>query len=156
MLELDIPGFDQLRLEHLVLDYNGTIAMDGHLLLGIREELRKLAEDFSIHVVTADTHHRAAAQLEGLPVSLTILGCEAQAESKLEYVRNLGAQSVVAIGNGRNDRLMLEAASLGIAVIQREGAAIAALTSADLVVPSILEAIDLLRHPKRLVATLRS
>lgn len=156
MLELDIPGFDQLRLDHLVLDYNGTIAMDGHLLLGIREELRKLAGDFTIHVITADTHHRAAAQLEGLPVTLTVLGSEAQAESKLEFVRSLGVRSVVAIGNGRNDRLMLEASALGIAVIQREGTAIAALTSADLVASSILEAIDLLRHPKRLIATLRS
>jgi soluble P-type ATPase len=63
---------------------------------------------------------------------------------------------VVAIGNGRNDRRMLEAAALGIALIQREGAAVAALTSADVAATGILDALELLQMPKRLVATLRS
>jgi soluble P-type ATPase len=156
MLDIDIPGFDHLKLKHLVLDYNGTLAIDGHLLMGAREDLRCLAEDFRLHVITADTHGRAAAQLEGLPVKVTIIPLEAQAETKLQYVRELGAESVVAIGNGRNDRLMLEAAALGVAVIQREGAAFLALSAADVVTTSVLEAFDLLRNPKRLIATLRS
>lgn len=156
MLDIDIPGFDHLKVKHLVMDYNGTLAMDGHLLMGAREDIRCLAEDFTLHVVTADTQGRAVSQLDGLPVKVTIIPVEAQAETKLQYVRELGADSVVAIGNGRNDRLMLETAALGIAVIQREGAAVAALTAADVVATSVLEAFDLLRNPKRLIATLRS
>ncbi|MEK7949588.1 HAD family hydrolase [Luteolibacter soli] len=156
MIEIDIPGFDRLTLEHLVMDYNGTLAMDGAIHLGVREDLRCLAKSFKLHVLTADTHGLAALQLEGLPVSLTIIPGEAQAETKLEYVRDLGADRVVAIGNGRNDRLMLEAAALGIAVIQKEGASGAAIRSADVFTTSVLDAIDLLKHPLRLIATLRS
>ncbi len=35
MLEIDIPGKSTLKLSHLVLDYNGTVACDGHLLPGV-------------------------------------------------------------------------------------------------------------------------
>ena len=76
-------------------------------------------------------------------------------EAKRAYVARLGADRVVAIGNGRNDRMMLAAASLGIAVVQGEGAAAETLASADVVAPGIVDALDLLLFPKRLVATLR-
>jgi soluble P-type ATPase len=50
---------------------------------------------------------------------------------------------------------MLAAAALGIAVLEGEGAAPAALAAAAVVVRAGVDALDLLRHPKRLVATLR-
>ncbi|QJE94593.1 HAD family hydrolase [Luteolibacter luteus] len=156
MFEIDIPGFDQLHIEHVVMDYNGTLALDGHIQLGIPEDLRCLAKSFKLHVITADTNHRAAEQLAGLPVTLRIIPAEAQAETKLEYIRNLGEDRVIAIGNGRNDRLMLKAAALGIAVLQKEGTAAAAIQNADLLSPSIGDALDLLKHPRRLISTLRS
>jgi len=43
MIELTVPGFGALRLEHLVLDYNGTLAVDGKLLPGVRDALGALA-----------------------------------------------------------------------------------------------------------------
>ena len=42
MLEIDIPGYRVLRLEHLVLDYHGTLACDGGLLDGVRDRLEAL------------------------------------------------------------------------------------------------------------------
>jgi len=92
----------------------------------------------------------------GLPVALTIMPVASQAEAKARFVSQLGADSVVAIGNGRNDWKMLSVAAVGIALVQREGAAAETLVNADVVTVSILDAIDLLRNPRRLVATLRS
>lgn len=156
MIEISIPGFNDLRLEHLVLDYNGTLAADGYLIPGVRELLGSLAELLEIHVITADTHGVARKKLKGLPVSLTIVDGEAQADAKLAYLRDLDAATVVAVGNGRNDRKMLHAAAVGIALIQKEGASVETLTNADLVATNILDALELLLHPQRLVATLRS
>jgi soluble P-type ATPase len=156
MITIDIPGFRKLELAHLVLDYNGTLALDGTLLPGVAEALSSLAPGLRIHVVTADTFGLARAQLARLPVELTIIPIEEQAEAKLRFVSELGPDTVVAIGNGRNDRKMLGAAALGIALVQREGGAAEALAKADLVSTSIVDALDLLRHPKRLIATLRS
>ncbi|HTQ74042.1 MAG TPA: hypothetical protein VMI74_07125 [Burkholderiales bacterium] len=156
MLELDIPGFASLRLEHLVLDYNGTLAVDGRLLRGVGRRLRALSRALEIHVVTGDTFGAARAALAGLPCRVSILPSRGQDRAKRAYVARLGPGRTVCVGNGRNDRLMLKAAALGIAVLQREGAASVTLAAADVVVPSIAEALDLLARPLRLVASLRS
>jgi soluble P-type ATPase len=155
MLEIEIPGREPLRLTHLLLDYNGTLAVDGQLLPGVARRLESLAGPLTIRVVTADTFGAAAARTEALPVGLEILEPGRQDERKAALVRTLGPACVAAVGNGLNDRLMLETAALGIAIVQGEGAAAATLAAADVVVPDIAAALDLLLHPKRLVATLR-
>jgi len=156
MLKVEIPGYDVLRIEHLVLDYNGTLACDGVLIEGVADRLRRLATNISLHVVTADTFGKANAALAGLPCVLSILGADHQDSAKLAYVERLGCERTVCIGNGRNDRSMLKAAALGIAVVQTEGAAAETVAAADVISPGILAALDLLDHPLRLVATLRS
>lgn len=156
MIAIDIPGRGPLRLECLVLDYNGTIAVDGALLDGVADALRSLAASLEVHVVTADTFGKAADGLAGLPVRLVVLGADRQDLAKLEYVTALGCERVVAVGNGRNDRRMLEAAALGIALVQAEGAAVETLLAADVACASIRDALQLLLFPGRLVATLRS
>ncbi len=155
MRAIAIPGFGELRLAHLVCDYNGTLARDGRLLPGVATALGVLAADLRVHVVTADTHGGAARELDGLPVTLHVIAPADQAAAKRAYVAVLGPERVVAIGNGRNDREMLAAAALGIAVLEGEGAAPATLVCADVVVRSAADALELLLHPDRLVATLR-
>ena len=156
MLEVDIPGFARLDLRHLVLDYNGTLALDGRLLPRVRRRLRSLSRVLEVHVVTADTFGAARAALAGLPCRVVILPARRQDRAKLDYVKRLGAARTACIGNGRNDRLMLKAAALGIAVLQGEGAAGVTLAAADIVMPAIAEALDLLTNPLRLIASLRS
>jgi len=156
MLAIAIPGFRQLVIDHLVLDFNGTLAIDGILIPGVREVLGALAQQIEIHVVTADTLGSARSELSGLPVKLSIIPLESQAEAKLAYVQRLGVDHVCAIGNGRNDCRMLAAAAIGVALVQREGGAGEALANATVVTTDILDALDLLRRPARLIATLRS
>lgn len=156
MLNLDIPGFGKLHLEHLVLDYNGTLAQDGKLLTGAAERLGLLGRDLQLHVLTADTFGNAHAELTNIPdVRLVILDAQGQADAKRAYVQGLGSLNTVCIGNGRNDRLMLQEAALGIAVMQTEGAAGDTVRVAHIVARHIVEALDLLIQPLRLVATLR-
>jgi soluble P-type ATPase len=156
MLEISIPGYKKLTLEHLVMDYNGTLAVDGELLDSVQSRLVSLATKLNLHVVTADTFGMARSQLDGLPCELAILPVADQAQAKLAYIQRLGVERVAAIGNGRNDRLMLQDAALGIAVIQGECAARESCMAADVLAPNILAALDLLLFPKRLIATLRS
>lgn len=156
VLQIDIPDFGTLRLQHLLLDFNGTLACDGMLIEGVAERLRRLAANLTLHVVTADTFGNARAALKDLPCQVVVLAPESQDVAKLAYTERLGRERTVCVGNGRNDRAMLEAAAIGIAVIQAEGSAAGTLAVADVVCPSILDALDLLAHPLRLVATLRS
>lgn len=156
MLHLEIPGFKTLNLEHLVLDFNGALAIDGKLMVGVDERLNSMAADLKVHIVTADTFGHAAEAVQGLKADLKILGPGDQAEAKLAYIEALGPDRVVCIGNGRNDRKMLKAAALGIAVSGMEGTATDALQAADLFIPTVQDALDLLQRSQRLLATLRS
>jgi soluble P-type ATPase len=156
MLEVEVPGFKDLRLAHLVLDYNGTLACDGRPLKGVQERLAALATSLDILILTADTFGTVNSQVAGWPCRVEVMPRGREAEAKLRWVRDLGAEQTAAVGNGRNDRLMLKEAALGIVVSQTEGTAVEALVAADLAVPGILEALDLLLFPQRLKATLRS
>ena len=126
------------------------------LIEGVAQRLMQLRESLQLHVITADTFGAVAEQLAALPCSLHILPDRDQEEAKRDYVVALGAKRVVSIGNGRNDRLMLRESLLGIAVILNEGVFSGALTSAEVICTSILDALDLLLNPLRLTATLRS
>jgi soluble P-type ATPase len=156
LIEIIIPGYRVMHLQHLVMDYNGTLAQDGRLLEGVRPRLESLADRLHLHVITADTFGFVQEELASVKCDLAILPSDEQAPTKVDYVRNLGPERVAVIGNGRNDRLMLEAAELGIAVVQGEGASFEALSAADVVIPDILSALDMLLFTKRLIATLRS
>lgn len=155
MLRIDIPGFGLLEIEHLVSDYTGTLSVDGLLLPGIREKLNKLSESMEIHVLTSDTFGKARAELKGINCEIHILDGENIDILKEEYIKKLGAEKVVAMGNGNNDRRMLKKARLGIAVIEGDGCAADALLAADIHVRNAHDALDILLNPKRFIATLR-
>lgn len=155
MLEIEIPGFGFVRAEHLVSDFTGTLSLDGKLLAGIEERLQKISEILKIHIVTSDTFGLARSELKAVKCTLNILSGVDHDLQKEDYVKKLGPEKVIAIGNGKNDSQMLKAARIGIAVSEGEGCAVHALKNADIHVRSIGEGLDLLLHPDRLKATLR-
>jgi soluble P-type ATPase len=156
MISINVSGYRDLSLRHVVLDYNGTLARDGRLLDGVSASLSKVGECLELHVVTADTFGLVRSGMKGIRCRLSVLTQESQAEAKRQYVRNLGSSQTVAIGNGRNDQLMIKETALGIAVLGKEGTAVETILAADIVCASVLEALELLLNPKRLIATLRS
>ncbi len=156
MIEVKVPGYKIVKLNYLVLDYNGTLSCDGEVIQGVKKRLSTLSEQLSVHVITADTFGKVESRLKDVPSEITELPRENHDVAKLEYIKQLGADRTVCIGNGRNDRLMLKAAALGIAVVLEEGAAVETVMDADVVFTSINSALDLLSNPLRLTATLRS
>lgn len=155
MIDIDIPGHHRLVLEHLVLDVNGTIAVGGALVPGVPEAIEALGAALHVVAITADTHGTAPRLREALGIEVRVIEPGRESQQKLEFVRSLDSARVVAMGNGANDALMLEEAALGIAVIGGEGTAARALSAADIVTVSILDALSLLAQPARIAATLR-
>ncbi|HYY60598.1 MAG TPA: hypothetical protein VE756_04325, partial [Burkholderiales bacterium] len=89
----------------------------------MKARLNRLAGSVAVHVITADTFGKARRSLRGIDCSLEILRHGGEDRAKAALVRRLGPRRVACIGNGRNDRLMLRSAALGIGTVQREGAA---------------------------------
>ncbi len=155
MIELNIPGRGNIRLTYLVLDVNGTVAKDGRLLEKVAKPLAGLRDRLTIHLLTADTYGKQDNIDLMLGMKATRIATGQEREQKGEFVRQLGAQNVIAIGQGANDTAMLEAAAIGVAVLGAEGLAVEALLAADVLMPTIYDALQLLEFPTRLVATLR-
>lgn len=155
MIQFNIPGYGEYNLEHLVMDVNGTLAVDGQLIEGVKEKVASLRGQLTIHLLTADTHGGQNEIDQQLDLSAVRVKPGNEATQKAEYVRGLGIEKVVAIGQGANDAGLLAAARLGICVISAEGVAKETLLASDLVAPTILTALELLEKPMRIVASLR-
>ena len=155
MIELAIPGRGELKIEHLVMDVNGTLAVDGLLIEGVARRIGNLRDRLQIHLLTADTHGKQYLIDQQLGQTAVRIRPGGEALQKADYVRRLGSETVAAIGQGANDAEMLKAAKLGICVLSAEGVARDTLLACDLVAPTILSAFELLEKPARIAASLR-
>lgn len=144
-----------MNIDNLLLDYNGTIAKDGKLILGSKKILAELSKELNIYVITADTNQSVVEELIGLPLKIIIIDGINEAEEKLEALKKLGENKTAAVGNGNNDILILKESILGIGLINDEGISSAAVLNSDIVVKSLEDALSLFLKPKRLRATLR-
>jgi P-type E1-E2 ATPase len=154
MIEINIPGRGEIRIKHVVCDVNGTLALDGNLLPVVPELLEELGKTIQIHLLTADTHGKQKKIDQQLGISAVRVNKGNEADQKAEYVKNLAGQSA-AIGQGANDSQMIREAEIGICTLSSEGTATETIFAADILVPDIESAINLLLHPNRLVASLR-
>jgi len=156
MIRMEIPGRGTWEIENLVLDMNGTIATDGRINAKVKDRINLLGKKLNVYVLTADTRGDAAERMGRMRAQLVRLKeGEEEAPQKAAFVRELGPEKTIAVGNGYNDHLMVKEAILGIAVIGREGAAKETIENADLVVTDVLYALELILKPLRHRATLR-
>jgi len=61
MFTVDIPGRGRLEIAYLVLDLNGTLALDGVVPAAVLERLQALSNEVQVHVITAETFGTAAS-----------------------------------------------------------------------------------------------
>ncbi len=155
MLHMEIPGRGEYNIEFLVLDMNGTIATDGRISAKVKDKINLLAKRLRVYILTADTRGDAQEKIGRTKAELVRLDEGEEAPQKGRFIREIGAERTIAVGNGYNDQLMVKEAALGIAVIGREGAAMETISNADVVVNDVLDALDLILKPLRHRATLR-
>jgi len=155
LIKITIPGRGSYNFKHLVLDLNGTLALDGEIIEGVEDRLHQLSSLLSISIVTADTHGSARRLEESLGIEICRIESGKEDAQKLTLVQQLGKENTICIGNGSNDASMLRESALGICVVGQEGASVEAIMNSALIVSDINDALDLLLKPNRLIATLR-
>jgi len=152
---INIPHFKDLEIENILFDYNGTLAVDGRLKPETEKLLSKVCENYTVYVITADTFGTVKEALKAFDLEVLILSSSDHTAEKARFLSRLGVQKTVAMGNGNNDAAMLKDAVLSIAVMGEEGCAKETLLASDVVCRDIVSAMELLLHPKRMIATLR-
>lgn len=155
-MKIEIPGREEFELKNVVFDYNGTIAIDGKLIDGVSKEINNLSSKLNFYVITADTYGTVQKELENTNCEVITIKKENQDICKLDFLNSLGASSTLTVGNGRNDKLMLKEAILGIAIVQNEGLCTETLMNSDILVTSIFDVFGFLKDTNRLIATLRN
>ncbi len=96
MLEIDIPGRGTFGIRHVVCDYNGTIAVDGHLIEGVASRIREITEFAQVSVLTADTFGTVRTECDDLPVDVRVFARDDASACKASIVRELGAEVACA------------------------------------------------------------
>ncbi|MDI9475710.1 MAG: HAD family hydrolase [Natronincolaceae bacterium] len=156
MLIYDIPGTGEIKIENIVFDYNGTVAIDGKLIEGVKESLIKLKSHANIYILTADTYGTVKTQCNDLGIDVKTFPKENAGLFKKKIVEELGANSTICVGNGVNDVEMFKICRISIATVEGEGCSGKLLVNTDIAVNSIQDAVDLILSNDRMKATLRN
>lgn len=149
----DIPNQGPLELRTIILDLNGTLSVGGVVPDGVKERLAKLTQlGFAVVLFTGNTRGDA----DEIAAELGIDWKQAKsAADKRDLAVEFGADTCASIGNGLIDLDMMQAVKLRILTMQAEGVHVQTLLNSDIVVPTILDALDLFIDEQRLIATLR-
>lgn len=138
MIKTQIPGWGELAIENLILDFNGTIAKDGRVLDGVKELLEKIHDQgVTIYIVTADTNGTVMEECAKLPVEVKIFDSDTVARDKRCLCQSLGCEHTASIGNGKNDIQVFPVSVFSIAVIGNEGAYTKSAMQADVLVTDV-------------------
>ncbi len=157
MFELEIPGWGKLSIKNLLLDFNGTLALDGKVDEQALFLCSKVVGKYHLkpYIITAATNPVSKEVIDLIKPELIVIRPGNEAWQKLTVLLELGANETATAGNGANDKLMLSCSALGIAVFDGEGAVPGVLDSADIVVKSTVELFELFVYTKRIIGTLR-
>ena len=129
--------------------------MDGSIPQDVRQRLCQLSEYFDIYVLTADTHGTAAQMCDGLPLTIRTFPKGSALDAKHQIFKRTWSGFLRCHRKRRNDMKMCLDAALSIAVIGPEGAYGKLAAQSDICVSSIVDSLDLLLKPRRLIASLR-
>lgn len=155
MITILRPGHEPLEIDSILIDFEGTLALDGRIHPKVKDKLNLLAKRSRIYILTEEKKEKVEEGLRKVKAEIIYLSEGQASQEKLRCLNEVGAGRTVAIGNGLDDGEVLEKAALGLAVLSREGTAASTLIKADLLFPAILDALDFLLKPLRQKATLK-
>jgi len=155
MINIEIPGYGNLHIKNVLIDYNGTIASEGKLIPSLKNIIEKLSKKVNLYVITADTFGTVSKEIENFPIEIIKIEKENERQQKVEALKKLGSQNTISYGNGNNDKLIIKESVIGICIMGDEGCSRETLEEADLVINSIEKGLLLLLDENKLKATLR-
>lgn len=154
MILLQRPGREPLEIESLLIDFEGTLAIDRRVHPKTKDKLSLLSKRLKIYVLSKEPKEIVETALRKVKAELVCVREGESSQEKMTWLQRLGPERTVAIGQGWDDVEMIEQSAFGICVLGKEGTAAKAIEKADLVVTNILDALDFLLKPLRQRATL--
>ena len=154
MISIQRPGMESLDIHFVLIDFEGTLAMDGRVHPKAKDKVNLLSKRATITILTKSNREKVEETLKKMKVEILYVTEEDSSQQKLNVLQRLGPHQTAVIGNGLDDVRIMEQAGLGLCVIGKEGSSAEAMVKADLVVTNVLDALDFLLKPLRQRATL--
>jgi len=154
MISIQRPGMETLDIHFVLLDFEGTLAMDGRVHPKAKDKVNLLSKRVTVYILTKSSKEKVEETLKKMKAEILSMTEGDSSQQKLDVLQRLGPHQTAVIGNGFDDVQIMEQAGLGMCVIGKEGSSPEAVAKADLVVTSVLDALDFLLKPLRQGATL--
>jgi soluble P-type ATPase len=145
---------ENLELHFILIDFEGTLAMDGRIHPKAKDKVNLLSKRVTVYILTKSSKEKVEETLKKMKAEILYMTEGDSSQQKLDVLQRLGPHQTAVIGNGFDDVQIMEQAGLGMCVIGKEGSSPEAVAKADLVVTSVLDALDFLLKPLRQGATL--
>ncbi|MFN2364747.1 MAG: hypothetical protein ABR596_10630, partial [Halarsenatibacteraceae bacterium] len=71
-MQIEIPNYNTFDIKKIAFDFNGTLATGGKVPKEIIKRLEKLALDFELYILTADTFGTVREMVSDLAVEVAI------------------------------------------------------------------------------------
>jgi soluble P-type ATPase len=149
MISIQRPGMESLDIHFVLIDFEGTLAMDGRVHPKAKDKVNLLSKRATITILTKSNREKVVETLRKMKAEILYVTEGDSSQQKLNVLQRLGPHQTAVIGNGLDDVRIMEQAGLGMCVIGKEGASAEAMAKADLVVTHVLDALDFLLKPLR-------
>ena len=152
-MKYKLQGNQILEITTIVLDLNGTLAVSGLIPDGVKVRINQLKKiGIDVVLFSGDKRGNARSLADDLGISFTK---SRTAMEKEKFFLQYDPKKTAAIGNARIDNGKFKHAAVSVGTIQAEGLHTGVLRYVDILVPSILDALDLFIDPNSLCATLK-
>jgi soluble P-type ATPase len=154
MILIERPGQEPLEIEYLLIDFEGTLAMDRRVHPKAKDKINLLSKRLKIYIFAKEEKERVEEVLKRVKAEIVFLNRGEASKQKLELIQRLGAFRTAVIGNGIDDLSIMKEAALGMVILGKEGTSGVLIQIANLVFTDVIDALDFLLKPLRQRATL--
>ena len=154
MIPIQSSGLPTLEIDFILLDFEGTVASDRRVHPKVKDKINLLSKRAKIYVLARGEKEAGEEVLRNVKAETVFFKEPTVSREKLDFIRRLGPERTVAVGNGVDDALIIGEAALGICIMSKEGTSAETLRQADLIFSNILDALDFLLKPLRQATTL--
>jgi soluble P-type ATPase len=100
MITMERPGQEPLGIEYILIDFEGTLAVDRRVDPKAKDKMNLLSRRTKLYVLAQGQDQVAEEVLKKVKAEIVHLKEGESSQGKLNLLNELGAQRTVAIGNG--------------------------------------------------------
>jgi soluble P-type ATPase len=149
-MKFEIPNKESFVINTIILDLNGTIAVKGKIIKGVKKRIKKLRNlNYQLILISGDHRENAKNIAKRLGIDYIVT------QNKEKEMQKVYKEHCASIGNARIDIGTFKHVKLSILVIEGEGIHVKTIPFADIITKSINDALDLFIDKDSLIATMK-